>query len=136
MVRIKNKRTGIEREITLGVFNSLFSKSKEWVIVNRKEVEDNGEVDGDLDEDFEPDNAGDNKEDKEEVDDEEIDDEDDFVIDDEDLDDEDNELLEKPLSAMNLSELRRYCEIKEINIEGLDSKKEIREAISSFESEV
>ena len=41
------------------------------------------------------------------------------------------ELEEKPLSEMNNKELREYAELKGVNLVGLTSNKQIREAISS-----
>ena len=41
------------------------------------------------------------------------------------------ELEEKPLSEMNNKELREYADLKGVNLVGLTSNKQIREAISS-----
>lgn len=43
---------------------------------------------------------------------------------------EENELEEKPLSEMNNKELREFAEMKGIDVSGLTSNKQLREAIS------
>lgn len=52
---------------------------------------------------------------------------------DEDQDDED--LEEKPLSEMNFKELKAYAKRRGINVNGMSSKKEVREAILEAEEE-
>lgn len=52
---------------------------------------------------------------------------------DEDQDDED--LEEKPLSEMNFKELKTYAKRRGINVNGMSSKKEVREAILEAEEE-
>jgi predicted transcriptional regulator len=53
------------------------------------------------------------------------------VVEVEDTDEEIEELLEKPTSKMTLEELKEYSDIMSIDIKGLSTKKEIREAIKS-----
>lgn len=52
---------------------------------------------------------------------------------DEDQDDED--LEERPLSEMNFKELKAYAKRRGINVNGMSSKKEVREAILEAEEE-
>ena len=52
---------------------------------------------------------------------------------DEDQDDED--LEEKPLSEMNFKELKAYAKRRGINVNGMSSKREVREAILEAEEE-
>lgn len=91
-----------EREVSKGAYKSIF-KQNGWVPCDEELVEDS--------------------DDEVVVDD---DDDDEVVVDD---DDEEEELEEKPLSKMNLSELKEYAELKGVDIDGLETKKEIKEAI-------
>ena len=43
----------------------------------------------------------------------------------------DEELLEKPLANMKLEELKRYAELRKIDIKGLTRKEEIKAAIKA-----
>lgn len=54
---------------------------------------------------------------------------------DEDEDQDDEDLEEKPLSEMNFKELKAYAKRRGINVNGMSSKKEVREAILEAEEE-
>ena len=55
--------------------------------------------------------------------------------DDTEEDTEDEDLDEKPLSEMNFKELKAYAAKRGINVNGMSSKKEVREAILEAEEE-
>lgn len=52
-----------------------------------------------------------------------------------DDDQDDDDLEEKPLSEMNFKELKAYAKRQGINVNGMSSKKEVREAILEAEEE-
>ena len=48
---------------------------------------------------------------------------------------EEDDITEKPLSALDLGELKQLAEMRGVNIEGLRSKRDIRTAIREAEEE-
>jgi hypothetical protein len=120
--------------VTRGVFKEIYAPQGwtkvEEPVVNSAETEDDGQSGTDTEED----NQNGSDEEEDDTDEEPDNSKDEDEESDEELDgdeESDEDLLEKPLSELSFTELQRVAELKNVDITGLRSKKEIRNKLKS-----
>ena len=121
------ERAGHVLTVTQGAFKALY-RPMGYVIVGTK---------GEPEASPSPDEVTTPPADEDGSEDDQTSEEDEVQDDDEDTDEnqDDEDLEEKPLSEMNFKELKSYAKRQGINVNGMSSKKEVREAILEAEEE-
>lgn len=125
MAKVKIVKGGLTKEVSNSAYKNFF-KSAGWTLEGavKEEIKDDTVVP------FPEDNVKDSS-DSDDLD-NSSDSDDDWDEDENDKNNDDDEDVDKPISEMNGTELREFAKLNGIDLTGLSTNKQIREAIKAF----